>query len=318
MPINFPDNPSVNDTYVFANVEWEWDGEKWVSNASGNRGPKGEKGDTGDTGPQGEPGVDGANGVDGSDGAPGQDGNDGLGFTGGSYSASTGVVTFTSDDGLGFTTGDLRGSDGNDGAPGQNGDDGDGFTGGSYDASTGVVTFTSDDGLGFSTGDLRGADGAEGPEGPEGPQGPQGEPGEAGGTPAIFYALGSGSANLGTSLGTIPLATPIKSDTGYSVASNEVTIGSDLNDKWAEITWAVAGSGATNRVEVRSQLEINGVRVKGSSNYVSRNTVQDRGGIQGFHIAQLSTGDVIRVRALRDGSTCNLLADETHLAIQTL
>ena len=74
-------------------------------------------------------------------------GDTGPGFTGGSYNAADGTVTFTSNDGLGFSTGDLRGTDGQ------------GFTGGSYDVSTGVVTFTSDDGLGFSTGDLRGADG---------------------------------------------------------------------------------------------------------------------------------------------------------------
>lgn len=52
-----------------------------------------------------------------------------------------------------------------------------------------------------------------------------------GGSKSTFYALGSGSANLGTTLGTVPLATPDESDTGYSVASNEVTIGSDLNGK---------------------------------------------------------------------------------------
>lgn len=45
-------------------------------------------------------------------GATGSQGDTGLGFTGGSYNASTGVVTFTSDDGLGFSTGDLRGADG--------------------------------------------------------------------------------------------------------------------------------------------------------------------------------------------------------------
>jgi len=33
-----------------------------------------------------------------------------LGWTGGSYDANTGIVTFTSDDGLGFSTTDLRGS----------------------------------------------------------------------------------------------------------------------------------------------------------------------------------------------------------------
>ena len=82
-------------------------------------------------------------------------GADGKGWTGGSYDASTGIVTFTSDDGLEFTTGDLRGSDG----VGSKGDKGDGWTGGSYDASNGIVTFTSADGLGFTTGDLRGSDG---------------------------------------------------------------------------------------------------------------------------------------------------------------
>jgi hypothetical protein len=86
-------------------------------------------------------------------------GTDGLGWTGGSYDGGTGIVTFTSDDGLGFATGDLRGTNGTNGT---NGTDGLGWTGGSYDSGTGIVTFTSDDGLGFATGDLRGADGADG------------------------------------------------------------------------------------------------------------------------------------------------------------
>jgi hypothetical protein len=68
----------------------------------------------GDPGADGADGVDGVNGVDGAPGADGADGADGLGFTGGSYDAGTGVVTFTSDDGLGFATGDLRGADGAD------------------------------------------------------------------------------------------------------------------------------------------------------------------------------------------------------------
>jgi hypothetical protein len=48
----------------------------------------------------------------------GADGVDGTGFTGGSYDAATGVVTFTSNDNLGFSTGDLRGADGVDGDDG--------------------------------------------------------------------------------------------------------------------------------------------------------------------------------------------------------
>jgi hypothetical protein len=59
--------------------------------------------------PQGTAGTDGAAGADG------------LGFTGGSYNGATGIVTFTSDDGLGFSTEDLRGADGAPGTPGADG-----------------------------------------------------------------------------------------------------------------------------------------------------------------------------------------------------
>lgn len=48
----------------------------------------------------------------GSPGSPGTAGQDGDGWTGGSYNPATGQVTFTSDDGLGFTTDDLRGGTG--------------------------------------------------------------------------------------------------------------------------------------------------------------------------------------------------------------
>ena len=113
-------------------------------------GPEGPAGPTGPTGPAGAPGADST-----VPGPAGADGADGLGFTGGSYDSGTGIITFTSDDGLGFATGDLRGDAGLPGADGAAGADGLGFTGGSYDSATGTVTFTSDDGLGFATGDLR-------------------------------------------------------------------------------------------------------------------------------------------------------------------
>lgn len=90
----------------------------------------------------GPPGDDGAPGAPGTDGL---DGLDGLGWTGGSYNPATGVVTFTSDDGLGFSTGDLRGADGVDGAQGS-----------------------------------PGADGAEGPQGPPGEAGADGADGAQG------------------------------------------------------------------------------------------------------------------------------------------
>ena len=51
-------------------------------------------------------------------GQAGTNGNNGTGFTGGSYDAATGIVTFLSSDGLGFSTSDLRGDDGANGANG--------------------------------------------------------------------------------------------------------------------------------------------------------------------------------------------------------
>jgi len=50
--------------------------------------------------------------IDVGAGATGPAGAAGQGWTGGTYDSSTGVVTFTSNDGLGFATGDLRGSGG--------------------------------------------------------------------------------------------------------------------------------------------------------------------------------------------------------------
>ena len=60
----------------------------------------------------------------GADGEDGADGSDGKGFTGGSYDTSTGIVTFTSNDGLGFATGDLRGATGATGQQGEQGENG--------------------------------------------------------------------------------------------------------------------------------------------------------------------------------------------------
>ena len=127
-----------------------------VLESSGPKGDKGDTGDTGATGPQGPQGIQGETGATGPQGIQGIQGETGAGFTGGSYNGTTGIVTFTSDDGLGFSTTDLRGADGTNGTNGTNGTDGLGWTGASYNGTTGIVTFTSDDGLGFSTGDLRG------------------------------------------------------------------------------------------------------------------------------------------------------------------
>ena len=107
----------------------------------------------------GHDGTDGIDGIDGTDGTDGTNGIDGKGWTKGSYNHEEGSSTFESDDGLGFTTGDLRG---------EHGADGKGWVSGEYLAESGRVQFTSNDGLGFQTLDLRGKDGADGTDGADG------------------------------------------------------------------------------------------------------------------------------------------------------
>ena len=92
--VDLPGSADDGDIYIALDT-----GDGWVYDADTsdwtNIGPI--------RGPEGPAGQDGANGADGADGK---------GWTGGSYSSGTGKVTFTSDDGLGFETGDLRGDPG--------------------------------------------------------------------------------------------------------------------------------------------------------------------------------------------------------------
>ena len=116
------DGPSAYEVAVsngFVGDETAWlaslVGATGATGATGVAGATGTPGATGLAGADGAPGATGATGpagATGAAGADGADGADGLGWTGGSYDAGTGVVTFTSDDGLGFTTGDLRGAEG--------------------------------------------------------------------------------------------------------------------------------------------------------------------------------------------------------------
>ena len=108
--LNFPNSPADGDSFSFTNLsggttQYLYDSDRtlWYINASGITGP---------TGPAG------ANGADGADGTNGTNGADGLGFTGGSYDSATGIITFTSDDGLGFATTDVRGATGPQGPTG--------------------------------------------------------------------------------------------------------------------------------------------------------------------------------------------------------
>lgn len=121
-----------------------YNGTNWYDNGVwrgpqgpiGLTGPKGDQGDPGTPGAEGPAGPDGPQGPDGPEGPEGPEGAKGLGWTGGSYNPSTGIVTFTSTDGLGFSTGDLRGADGSDGAPGAAGRNVQVFTGASVPTGT--------------------------------------------------------------------------------------------------------------------------------------------------------------------------------------
>lgn len=128
--------------------------------ASGRDGRDGQDGADGISGADGKDGASGANGQDGAAGADGREvqlhagpthiqwrlsgdsawtdliaytalkgadgtnginGTNGKGWTSATYDSATGKVTFVSADGLGFTTGDLRGADGAPGATGSQG-----------------------------------------------------------------------------------------------------------------------------------------------------------------------------------------------------
>ena len=76
---NFPDSPTVNQTYTFAGVTWKWNGSVWKKQAelgaTGQKGEKGEKGNKGDKGQKGEKGIDGAFAGKGQKGEKGEQGD---------------------------------------------------------------------------------------------------------------------------------------------------------------------------------------------------------------------------------------------------
>jgi len=146
---------------------------------TGPQGPIGATGPQGDTGPQGPQGPQGDTGADSTvPGPQGDAGPQGDGFTGGSYNPLTGEVVFTSDDGLGFSTSDLRGADGATGPQGPQGDVGPQGPAGA-DGATGPQGPQGDPGADST---VPGPPGDDGAQGPAGPQGPQGDTGPAGAT----------------------------------------------------------------------------------------------------------------------------------------
>ena len=73
--INFPDTPSLNDTFTVGDRTWIWNGTAWqvvsTSGPEGPTGPTGPAGQNGDTGPTGPTGPEGPTGPTGATGPTG-------------------------------------------------------------------------------------------------------------------------------------------------------------------------------------------------------------------------------------------------------
>ena len=149
----WPSNPSENDTVIYDDRLWIFDGTKWVLQGSAAFVPvKGDKGLTGDTGPAGPQGPIGAQGIQGDQGIQGPAGT-GLNFKG--YLAAVGNL------------------------PANGNTEGDAYVVGTS-GTTEVYAWLDDNGglawvnLGPISGPT-GAPGQDGQDGSPGEQGPQGE-----------------------------------------------------------------------------------------------------------------------------------------------
>ena len=147
-------------------------------------------------------------------------------------------------------------------------------------------------------------------------------------TPFLFYAYANDTSNLGTSLSPVDWSTGQFVDTGYTQTNESgtrdvVTIGADLDGKRARVDWMVGGEGATDIVEIRTELQVDpdGVSgyttVKEAANNTAHDSTQDTGGVVGHHYMTLATGMKIRISALRDGSTANKRPLLCSLSIET-
>ncbi len=182
MALDFPNNPSVDDTYTLGTRTWTWTGSAWRLasyttgyTGSAGAGYTGSHGDTGYVGSRGSMGYTGSVGIGytgsrgdtgfvGSQGELGYTGSQGVGYTGsrgdtGFVGSASTVIGYTGSAGAGYTgsqgdtgyTGSV-GLQGDIGYTGSKGEDGvigrDGYTG-----SQGNIGYTGskgDTGMGFT------------------------------------------------------------------------------------------------------------------------------------------------------------------------
>ena len=172
---DFPNSPSVNDTYSANGMTFTWNGTKWerTSPSVGAQGATGSTGPTGSTGAQGATAAQGAQGATGATGAQGATGPTGAqgatGSTGAQGAAgsggSTGAQGATGSTGAQGATGSTgsQGSTGSTGAQGaagsatiSNNADNRVITGGSGTNLNGEANFTYNGTIGVINGNTAG------------------------------------------------------------------------------------------------------------------------------------------------------------------
>ena len=149
MPIDFPDSPSLNQTFTSGSTTWRWNGTVWL--VVRDFAPQGATGVTGATGAQGNTGAQGQTGVTGAQGETGAVGNTGA-------QGETGVTGAQGETGAAGQTG-AQGETGATGAQGNTGADGQ-FGGITVDYTFSTNTSVSDPGTGtvkFNNADLTSA-----------------------------------------------------------------------------------------------------------------------------------------------------------------
>ena len=151
--IDFPNSPSIGDTYSFDSKLWTYDGEKWET-SGGSKGQKGEMGPGG--GEKGETGATGATGPTGGKGEKGETGTGAQGPAG------------------------LSGSDGAKGDKGESGGVGPQGNTGPTGADSTVAGPTGPQGPAGAKGEKGEASTVVGPQGAQGPAGSDGAKGEVG------------------------------------------------------------------------------------------------------------------------------------------
>ena len=207
MGINFPPNPTINQTYTYGIASWKWDGSAWRRIPDpGAPGPGGDPGTPGTPGTPGNPGTPGppgppgpAGGPPGPPGPPGTDGDDGEDGNPGPPGPPGPASTVAGPPGPPGQDGD-DGEDGNPGPPGPPGQD---STVAGPPGPPGPPGEDGDDGDDGTPGTPGTPSTVAGPPGPPGGGGPPGPPGQA------------------TQIGIKPTVDKTASSSGWSYSQND-------------------------------------------------------------------------------------------------